>query len=69
MIAAFKVFKHGVFKMPKFPMLLEKRNPMLTASDYVVQLFFLLLNFPALETVGDNSHLCEPQSLFFFITN
>ena len=52
MIAAFKSLK----------MLLEKRNPMLTASDYnVVQLFFFQLNFPALEPVVDNSHLCEPQ--------
>ena len=39
--------------------------PMLAASDYnVVQLFFFRLNFPALEPVGDNSHLCEPQKKF-----
>ena len=37
---------------------------MLTASDYnVVPLFFFWLNFPALEPVGDNAHLCELQNL------
>lgn len=34
----------------------------------VVQLFLFLFNFPGLEPVGDNSHLCESQ-LFFKVNN
>ena len=69
MIAAFKSFKHGMFKILclKFKDAFGKRNPMLTASDYnVVLLFFFRLNFPALEPVGDNSHLCELQNFHRF---
>ena len=65
MIAAFKSFKHGIFKTLCLNLqdAFGKRNPMLTASDYnVVRVFFFRLNFPALEPVGDNSHLCEPQN-------
>ena len=43
---------------------------MLTAPDHsVVQLFLFLFNFPALEPVGDNSHLCEQQFFFFKVNN
>ena len=71
MIAAFKSFKHGMFKTLCLNLqdAFGKRNPMLTASDYnVVRVFFFRLNFPALEPVGDNSHLCEPQNFFNLIT-
>ena len=48
MIATFKWFKHGMFKILclNFQDTFGKRNPILTASDYnVVQLFFFQLNF------------------------
>ena len=65
MIAAFKSFKHRIFKILclNFQDAFGKRNPMLTASACnVVQLFFFRQNFPALEPVGFNSHLCEPPN-------
>ena len=48
MIAAFKLFKHGMFKTLCLNLKDDfgKRNPMLTASDYnVVRVFFFRLNF------------------------
>ena len=63
MIAAFKGFKHGIFKiLSKFPSCFGKSNPMLTVSGYnFIEQFFFPLNFPALEPVEDDSHLCESQ--------